>query len=193
VTRLLSEHYPTFPVITDRETLSAESSLRRSERHYGVVTLAAQLAEINDLLFAMTAIAGVIIIMFLAITMIGVANTYTMITFERTREIGTLRALGMQARDAVFVFVAEAVTLSLAGLALGMVVGVGILAIVSSQLSYAPGGVTDLFLRGGRLIWQLPAGGLGAIAVLTVSAGTLGAMRASVRAGRTSPVDALRR
>ena len=188
----IAAELPVFPVVRNRQTLDREYRAARDQRTYGVVTLAAQLAEISDLLLAMTAIAVIIILLFLIITMIGVANTYSMITFERTREIGTLRALGMHSSGVVAVFVAEALVLSIVGLVAGLANGTGVLAFIGSRIVFAPAAWSDLFLLGGRLQWHLPPAGLFAIAVLTVGAGVLGSLRASVRAGRTRPVDALR-
>lgn len=64
----------------------------------------------------------------LEITLLGmaatsIANTVLMAAYERIREIGTLRALGMTRRDVVVLFLAEGGLMGLVGGALGMVLG----------------------------------------------------------------------
>ncbi|MFP4644821.1 MAG: ABC transporter permease [Spirochaetales bacterium] len=193
VNRELARELPTFPVIRDREANSDERAAERDERHYGTITLGAQLAEINDLLEALTIIAAVIIVMFLLLVIIGVSNTFSMIIYERTREIGTLRAMGMQRARTVSLFLLESLYLGLSGAAFGSVIGVGLLELAATLLDFsgAPG-FASLFLVAGQLRWSIPPEAFLALALLSVGASVVGCFRAALRAGRTSPVDALR-
>jgi ABC-type lipoprotein release transport system permease subunit len=59
----------------------------------------------------------------LAVVAIVIANTLLMAVFERTREMGILAALGMKGRQILAMFLLEAGTLGLAGIALGLVLG----------------------------------------------------------------------
>jgi len=59
----------------------------------------------------------------------GVANTMLMSTFERTRELGMLLALGARPRRIVALVVSEALVLGLAGVLLGVALGGGLVAI----------------------------------------------------------------
>jgi ABC-type lipoprotein release transport system permease subunit len=52
-----------------------------------------------------------------------IANTLLMAVFERIREMGILAALGMKGRQIMLMFLLEAATLGLAGIAVGMVLG----------------------------------------------------------------------
>jgi ABC-type lipoprotein release transport system permease subunit len=192
VTRALSERLPTFDVLETREAYREAAGTPREERHYGVVTLDAQLSEITDLLRAVAMIAGVVIVLFLGIVVVGVGNTYTMIVYERTKEIGTLRALGMQRPRLVALFLLESLFLGLAGVILGTGVGVGALAAVQAWIEFPGRAWATLFFIGGRLQWTLSAEVVAGIAVLSVGASIVGALRSAVRAGFVSPVDALR-
>ncbi len=189
---LAGEELSTFPVLTDRDSYSEASRERREERHYGVVTLEAQLSEITDLLRAVTLIAGVVIVLFLGIVVIGVGNTYSMIVYERTREIGTLRALGVSRTRTISLFLLESLFLGLAGVILGGVVGVGCLSAVERFVLFPERAWSTLFFVGRRLSWLLPADALAGIAGLALGASLLGALRSAVRAGMVRPVDALR-
>jgi putative ABC transport system permease protein len=67
----------------------------------------------------------VLVLVFIAAAA-GIANTMLMATFERTREIGMLLALGTTPRRIVSMVLAEATALGLAGAALGTVLGIGL-------------------------------------------------------------------
>ncbi|WP_319559802.1 FtsX-like permease family protein [Marispirochaeta sp.] len=187
----LARTLPTFGVIQTRDEYSELSRKDHGQRSYGVVSVGAQLAEIDDLLKAMTLIAGLVILMFLCIVVVGVGNTFSMIVWERTQEIGTLRALGMQRRRAILSFLAEAGFLGLGSVVLGLFLGLGILELVHRGLSFPANLVTTLFLTRGRLQWLMPSWGLVSISLLVVGACILGSLRAALRAGSMSPVEAL--
>jgi ABC-type lipoprotein release transport system permease subunit len=189
----LSQRLPGFGVLETREGYQRAARVGRDGRHYGVVTLEAQLTEITDLLAAVTIIATTVIILFLGIVVVGVGNTYTMIVYERTREIGTLRALGLYRGRLVVLFLLEALILGLSGVILGSVAGIATLEAVRLGLDFSGRGWARLFLIDGRLEWTLPAAAVFATAGLAVGASVIGALRAAVRAGFIRPVDALSR
>lgn len=193
INAVLESELPTFPVIEDRDGNSRERSRRREERHYGTITLGAQLAEINDILEAITYIAGGIVVLFLLLVVIGVSNTFSMVVFERTREIGTLRAMGMTGARTVALFIEEALFLAVASAVLGTLLGAGILELVSRSVDFsgAPG-FADLFLHGNALQWALSPEALALVGAMAIFAGLAGSFRAALRASRVSPVTALR-
>ena len=193
LTRELGLVLPVFSVMETREQYTEQASKNRDEREYGVVSVSAQLKEIEYLIGATTIIAGVVILMFLGIVVVGVSNTFTMIVWERTREIGTLRALGMQRPRAVLSFLIESAFLGFGGVFLGMMLGVGVLEIVRYTVRFPPTMVSTLFLTQGRLQWLLPVWGVFLITVLVAGASILGSLQASLRAGRLSPAEALSR
>jgi putative ABC transport system permease protein len=69
------------------------------------------------------------------IALVGVVNTLALSVMERTREIGLLRAVGMQRRQVRRMIRGEAVVVSLIGAVLGLVVGIALGAAVVSALS----------------------------------------------------------
>jgi len=72
----------------------------------------------------------------------GITNTMTMAIFERTREIGTVRALGTRRRGVVSMFVLEGVALGTLGGLIGVVLGIALARLISSigiQLPPPPG------------------------------------------------------
>lgn len=183
----------TFPVLTDREAYEHATAVAREGPQHGVVTLSAQLAEITELLRAISIVAGVLIMFFLGIVVVGVRNTWTMVVWERTSEIGTLRALGMQRAGTVSLFLLEALFLGLVGVILGTTVGVALLFSIARMVEFPPNAATTLFLTQGRLSWRLPGWAIGSTTVLAIGASVIGALHAAIRAGRVLPAEALRR
>jgi putative ABC transport system permease protein len=68
---------------------------------------------------------------------IGIMNITLLSVTERTREIGLRLAVGARARDVMRQFLAEAVTISLAGGVAGIVVGVVAAALIARTLNWA--------------------------------------------------------
>ena len=66
------------------------------------------------------------------IGILGIANTMAMSVFERTREIGILRALGWKQRQVMMLIQLEAVILGLGGGVLGIAVGWGVLSLLAA-------------------------------------------------------------
>ena len=117
----------------------------------------------------------------LIVGILGIANTMAMSVFERTREIGILRALGWKSWGVMLLIQVEAVVLGLVGGVVGLGVGWGGLRLLASMpqtASIASASVTPLHLLEG----------LG-IAVL---AGLLAGAVPAWRGAHLSPVEALR-
>ncbi|HVY11865.1 MAG TPA: FtsX-like permease family protein [Mycobacteriales bacterium] len=85
-----------------------------------------QVNQLLGLIYALLALAVII-------ALIGIINTLMLSVFERTREIGLLRAVGMTRRQIRGMVRAESVILALFGALVGVVIGTGLgLALVSS-------------------------------------------------------------
>jgi putative ABC transport system permease protein len=69
------------------------------------------------------------------VSLFGIVNTLVLTVFERTREIGMLRAVGMTQRQTRRMIRHESIVTSLIGAALGMVVGVFLAVLVTHALS----------------------------------------------------------
>ncbi|HEY1086502.1 MAG TPA: FtsX-like permease family protein, partial [Archangium sp.] len=75
---------------------------------------------------ALTALATIVIIVLMAIIGVGIMNVMWINIRERTREIGTLRAVGMQRTSVLAMFVAEAMLLGVLATVTGGLIGVGV-------------------------------------------------------------------
>jgi putative ABC transport system permease protein len=107
----------------DRTTTRLEDRLTAAGYGIGTqVKYSAQRANVSQNKVLTTAI-GVLGLLIVAISMVGLVNAITMSVLERTREIGVLRCIGARARDIRRIFTAEGVAVSLVGWLLGIPVG----------------------------------------------------------------------
>ena len=69
------------------------------------------------------------------VSLVGIINTLVLTVYERTREIGMLRAVGMTRRQVRAMIRYESIVTSLMGAVLGMVVGLFLAALITHALS----------------------------------------------------------
>jgi putative ABC transport system permease protein len=109
---------------------------------------------------------------------VGVMNIMLMSVTERTREIGVRKAIGARRRDIIWQFLTEAMTLTGAGGVVGLLLGVGISALINATLPKLPSAVP---------LWAIVLG-----EVVSMSVGLFFGMYPAVKAARLDPVEALR-
>ncbi len=117
----------------------------------------------------------------LLIGILGIANTMAMSVFERTREIGILRALGWKRGQIMVLIQLEAAVLGLGGGLMGVVIGWGALHLLAA-LPQSAGIVSTYFPL------PLVAKALGISILAGLTAGAIPAWRGA----QLSPVEALR-
>jgi putative ABC transport system permease protein len=88
-------------------------------------------APINKLLNLLYALLALSVI----VSLVGIVNTLVLTVFERTRELGMLRAVGMTRRQVRMMIRYESIVTALMGAALGMVVGIFLAALITHALS----------------------------------------------------------
>src|SRR3954454_7202509 len=91
-----------------------------------VTTWGGELSFITWILSALKGLTGVLITILLGIIVIGIMNTMWIAIRERTREIGTLRAIGMQRGAVLWMFLLESLMLGLGGTIAGAALGAGV-------------------------------------------------------------------
>jgi putative ABC transport system permease protein len=124
------------------------------------------------------------------ITLAGVMNTLAIAVRERTREIGTLRAIGLQRTGVARLFLLEAALLGALGASAGVALALVMIYITNASAIAVPL-VIQLFVMKTTLELALePSAGLAVIALITVAT-TLAALLPTLRAARRSPVDAI--
>ncbi len=142
---------------------------------------AAERASNNQLVVLAHAAAWGTSLIALLVAALGIANTMAMSVFERTKEIGVLRALGWKRGRVMALILIEAVALGLAGGALGVLIGWGALHVLASLPQSAS--IVSAALPARTLL-----DGLGIAMLVGVLSGAVPAWRGA----RLSPVEALR-
>jgi ABC-type lipoprotein export system ATPase subunit len=154
-----------------------------------VQSLEAVLDVANQVLALMQALLGSVGGLALLVAALGVANTMMMAIYERTREIGVLKALGASAGEIRRLFTVEAGLIGLIGGFFGLILGalLGRLADWIGHRFLISEGVTGV----GPLSvipWWLALGAL----LFAVMIGVVAGLYPAARAARLDPVTALR-
>ena len=157
-------------------------------RLYTINDLLSQ-AQLPQIVGAINGMAFVVLLVLLVIIVVGITNTFRMIIAERTREIGTMRALGMKRRVVRNLFLAEAFFLFLGG-ALAGLGGAALIMGVLRLMNFGTG-MFALMLQQGRLSFSLPAGQTIAQLLLVAFLTLLAALFPACSAARLSPAKAL--
>ncbi len=117
----------------------------------------------------------------LFIGILGIANTMAMSVFERTHEIGILRALGWKSQHVILLILTEATALGFSGGLIGIVVGWGVLRLLAALPE--TGNIVSASVSPLHLVESL---------LIAVASGLAAGAYPAWRGARLSPVEALR-
>jgi ABC-type lipoprotein release transport system permease subunit len=149
--------------------------------------------EISFMTWTLKALQGmsvVLIAILVAIIVIGIMNTMWIAIRERTREIGTLRAIGMHRREVLWMFLLESIMLGLFSTVAGVTAGAAIAAGLNALHVHVPTGL-QFFLMSPYLHISVH-GALLVQSIITITLVTaLAALYPSLRAARLRPVVAM--
>jgi putative ABC transport system permease protein len=151
------ERYPGVQVVTRDEFVA--------DRSEGI-------GQILNLLYVLLALSVVV-------SLFGMVNTLVLAVFERTRELGMLRAIGLTRRQTRRMVRHESVITALIGAALGLPLGIGLAAAVTRSLADYD------------IAFSVPTMTLAVFVAVAVVAGILAAVWPARRAGRLDVLEAL--
>ena len=125
------------------------------------------------------------------VIMVGITNTFRMIMLDRIREIGTMRALGMQSGQVMALFLYEALFLSMGGALAGLILGFIAMGGISLY-NLGENSVMSFFLNNGHMTFS--PNPLFVIANIVIIGGLtlLAALIPARMAARLQPANALR-
>jgi putative ABC transport system permease protein len=132
--------------------------------------------QINTLL----ALIYVLLALSVVVSLFGIVNTLVLSIYERTRELGMMRAIGTSRRQIRQMIRYESVITALIGGVLGLVIGV-----VGAVL------VTSLTLSNSGYVLTIPVGTLFVLLIIAAVAGLLAAALPARRAARLDLLQAL--
>ncbi|HEX4930548.1 MAG TPA: FtsX-like permease family protein, partial [Gaiellaceae bacterium] len=132
-----------------------------------------QIAGLNRVLNILYVLLALSVI----VSLFGIVNTLVLTVFERTRELGMLRAIGMTRRQVRRMIRHESVITALIGGTLGIILGIVLGALLIARVDF--------------IEFSLPTFQIVVFAVLTVVVGILAAIFPARRAARLDPLEAL--
>ncbi len=151
-----------------------------------------EVSFVDWILTAFDALSIFVTTLLIVIIAVGIMNAMWNAVRDRTREIGTMRAIGMTRRRVLLLFLLEALLLGLFASTAGAGAGLLIGAIVNASGFHVPSEAVRAILLSDTLRMQFSPGAvIGSILFLTVFT-TLAASWPSLRAAALRPVDALR-
>ena len=163
-----------------RTVMRQAHRLKPDERDDFEIESADQVAKTFDKLSStVTLVMGGVVSIDLLVGGIGIMNIMLVSVKERTREIGICKAIGARSRDILLQFLIEAVTLSLLGGLIGLVIGYGLGIAIAGMIPDFPPAVVP---------WW-------AVALSVLFSGSVGVVFGVVpasQAARLDPIDALR-
>ena len=132
-----------------------------------------QLQGLNTLLNLLYVLLSLSIV----VSLFGIVNTLVLTVFERTRELGMLRAVGMSRRQVRRMIRHESIITALLGATFGIPLGVALALMVGVAIKYAA--------------FTIPWGTLVVFVIAAVIAGVIAAILPARRAGRLNVLQAL--
>jgi putative ABC transport system permease protein len=169
-TLTLMEGHPAQAAL-DRALAAFPGAKAQSEADY----VKAQSSFVNTMLNLLYVLLALSVI----VSLFGMVNTLVLSVFERTRELGMLRAVGMSRRQARRMVRHESVITALIGAALGLPLGVFLAAAVCHALEKY------------SVTFALPVGSLVAFALVAALAGVAAAVAPARRVSRLNVLSAL--
>jgi putative ABC transport system permease protein len=124
-------------------------------------------------------ILWVLLAMAVIVSLFGIVNTLVLSTFERMRELGTLRAVGMTRRQVRRMVRHESIITALIGAVIGIAAGLGLAGIAVAMLGKY------------GIAYAIPTGALVAVALIAIVAGVAAAVLPARRASRVDVLSAL--
>jgi putative ABC transport system permease protein len=151
-------------------TLKAYPNAKAQTREKFIDNQISGLSSILNILYVLLALSVVV-------SLFGIVNTLVLTVFERTREIGMLRAIGMTRRQVRRMIRHESVITALIGAVIGIVLGVVLAALLIARVDF--------------IQFSLPVGQLVVFGIAAIVVGIVAAIFPARRAARLNPLEAL--
>ena len=155
-----------------------------------VTTWEDEMSFLSWIVTAVTWLGNVLVTVLMVIVAVGIVNTLAIAIRERTREIGTLRAIGMQRSQVLRLTLLEAFLLGVAGALVGAMMGAACAAVVNAAGIELPE-TMQYFLLQRNLHLAIHPGQVAAYLAFVTGLTTAAAIWPSAYAARLQPVTAM--
>jgi putative ABC transport system permease protein len=154
---------------------------KEDDRDFSVTASKSMAESVTEMTSSMTLFLGAIAAVSLLVGAVGIANTMFTSVLEKTREIGTMKAIGAKNRDIMMIFLFNSAMVGLVGGILGVILGTfvssGLQAMMGSEMTGSGGVSISLMIEG---------------LLLAILIGVISGVVPAYRASKLKPVDALR-
>jgi putative ABC transport system permease protein len=151
-------------------TLKAFPNAKAATREKFIDNQISGLSSVLNILYVLLALSVIV-------SLFGIVNTLVLTVFERTREIGMLRAIGMTRRQVRRMIRHESVITALIGAVIGIALGIVLAALLIARVDF--------------IVLSIPVGQLVVFGIASILVGILAAIFPARRAARLNVLKAL--
>jgi putative ABC transport system permease protein len=152
------------------QTLKAFPNAKAATRQKFIDNQISGLSSVLNILYVLLALSVIV-------SLFGIVNTLVLTVFERTREIGMLRAIGMTRRQVRRMIRHESVITALIGAVIGIALGIVLAALLIARVDF--------------IVLSVPVGQLVVFAIAAIFVGIVAAIFPARRAARLNVLEAL--
>ncbi|MFL5951607.1 MAG: FtsX-like permease family protein, partial [Gaiellaceae bacterium] len=185
-TRVFDRHTPqpenlySFVVMRGGQTAANQAALDKTLKSFPNAKAATRQKFIDNQISGLSSILNILYVLLalsVVVSLFGIVNTLVLTVFERTREIGMLRAIGMTRRQVRRMIRHESIITALIGAAIGIALGVVLAALLIARVDF--------------IVLSIPFGQLIVFAIAAVFVGIIAAIFPARRASRLNVLQAL--
>jgi putative ABC transport system permease protein len=174
------ENLYSFVTMTGGQTAANQAALEKTLQDFPNAKAATRQKFIDNQISGLSSILNILYVLLalsVVVSLFGIVNTLVLTVFERTREIGMLRAIGMTRRQVRRMIRHESVITALIGAAIGIGLGIILAALLIARVDF--------------IVLSIPIGQLIVFAIAAIVVGILAAIFPARRASRLNVLQAL--
>ncbi len=174
------ENLYSFVLMKGGQTAANEAALNQTLEAFPNAKVATRQKFIDNQISGLSSVLNILYVLLalsVIVSLFGIVNTLVLTVFERTREIGMLRAIGMTRRQVRRMVRHESVITALIGAAIGIALGIVLAALLIARIDF--------------IVLSIPIGQLIIFALASILVGIIAAIFPARRAARLNVLEAL--